>query len=251
VDLMSIGEFARETRLSQKALRLYDELGLLPPARVDPVSGYRMYDADQLEKARLVAMLRQIEVPLAEIKVIVTLQPEAAAQRVAVYWSGMERNYAARRDLAGYLVNLLSGKRSVMYEVATREIPARSVLCLKRNVDQQGAWAFGKEFIGILRTHPLPHIDGIAGAAFCIYHGEVSEDSDGPIEWCQPVPETQAQELAAGCPQLTLRTEPAHEEAFVPVGPGGQIDTSQWQLASEALHAWGTEQGRRASSVSG
>jgi DNA-binding transcriptional MerR regulator len=43
VDLMSIGEFARQSRLSQKALRLYDELDLLPPARVDPDSGYSSY----------------------------------------------------------------------------------------------------------------------------------------------------------------------------------------------------------------
>jgi DNA-binding transcriptional MerR regulator len=45
VDLMSIGEFARLSRLSAKALRLYDELGLLPPAQVDPGSGYRWYAA--------------------------------------------------------------------------------------------------------------------------------------------------------------------------------------------------------------
>jgi hypothetical protein len=43
VDLMSIGEFARRSGLSANALRLYDELGLLPPARVDASSGYRFY----------------------------------------------------------------------------------------------------------------------------------------------------------------------------------------------------------------
>ena len=43
-----------------KALRLYDELGLLPPARVDPDSGYRWYAAGQLDNARLVASLRQV-----------------------------------------------------------------------------------------------------------------------------------------------------------------------------------------------
>ena len=64
---MSIGEFARLSRLSAKALRLYDELGLLPPARVDPDSGYRWYAAGQLDNARLVASLRQIGVPLAQI----------------------------------------------------------------------------------------------------------------------------------------------------------------------------------------
>ena len=37
---LTIGAFARAARLSPKALRLYDELGLLRPARVDPDSGY-------------------------------------------------------------------------------------------------------------------------------------------------------------------------------------------------------------------
>jgi len=47
VDQMSIGEFARRSRLS-KALRLYDALGLLPPARVDEDSGYRFYEPRRL-----------------------------------------------------------------------------------------------------------------------------------------------------------------------------------------------------------
>lgn len=55
MELLTIGAFARGSRLSAKALRLYDELGLLTPARVDPVSGYRFYDPAQLERARLVA----------------------------------------------------------------------------------------------------------------------------------------------------------------------------------------------------
>ena len=44
VEEISIGEFARRSRLSLKALRLYDELGVLVPSRVDEVSGYRYYD---------------------------------------------------------------------------------------------------------------------------------------------------------------------------------------------------------------
>jgi hypothetical protein len=58
--LMGTGEFARLSRLSPKALRLYDELGLLRPARVDLDSGYRWYACGQLDQARLVASLRQI-----------------------------------------------------------------------------------------------------------------------------------------------------------------------------------------------
>jgi DNA-binding transcriptional MerR regulator len=62
---MSIGEFARRSRLSPKALRLYNELGLLPPARVDDDSGYRYYAESQLDRAGLIAALRQVlgEIP--------------------------------------------------------------------------------------------------------------------------------------------------------------------------------------------
>ena len=83
VYLMSIGEFATLSRLSPKALRLYDELGLLEPARVDDDSGYRYYTASQLDPPWLIAGLRQLQIPLAEIKSIVQLEPDAAAERYA------------------------------------------------------------------------------------------------------------------------------------------------------------------------
>ncbi len=67
-NLMSIGEFASASRLSQKALRLYGENGLLPPAWVDPDSGYRYYRLDQLRAATLIALLRRSGMPLGEIR---------------------------------------------------------------------------------------------------------------------------------------------------------------------------------------
>jgi DNA-binding transcriptional MerR regulator len=65
---ISIGEFARRSRLSLKALRLYDERGVLVPSRVDHASGYRYYDTAQLDQARLVVMLRQLQLPLKAVK---------------------------------------------------------------------------------------------------------------------------------------------------------------------------------------
>jgi DNA-binding transcriptional MerR regulator len=250
VDEMSIGEFARRSRLSPKALRLYDELGLLAPARVDDNSGYRLYDASQLDRARLVAALRQLQMPLGEIKAIVELEPAAAAGAVAEYWTAVEAEHSARRRLARYLVDRIGGKRSIMYEVDTREVPARSLLCLKRNVaggDQ--AWALGKEFVAIFRARPLPRIEGTAGAAFCIYWSEVSEDSDGPLEWCRPVRADRAQALAGEYPELSLRSEPAHREAFIELGPAVQISPAQWQLVSESMHSWAEEHAAHASDL--
>jgi DNA-binding transcriptional MerR regulator len=235
---MGIGEFASRSRLSARALRIYGDAGLLLPARVDEDSGYRFYESGQLKQARLIAALRQLHFPLVEIKAILPLEPDEAAERVRQYWAGIERKHSSLRAFATYLIDELSGKKPVMYEVTTREIPERSLLCVKRNVTgEKAAWAFGKEFIALLRHYQLPSIEGRAGAFFQIFWGEVNEDSDGPIEWCRPVPEDQAEVLAARCPELILRSEPAHGEAFVPIGDG-PIDGAAWQVVGRSLEAW-------------
>jgi hypothetical protein len=184
-----------------------------------------------------------LQLPLAAVKELLACDPADAAARIAEHWRDAEAAHDARRELADYLVSRLSGKRPVMYEVATREMPERSLLCLKRNVDEQGQWAFGKEFIAILRERPLPKIEGRAGAAFSIQWGWVSADSDGPVEWCKPVPQAEAHALAEHYPELTLRTEPAHREAFVALPDWSGPDSAvHWQLAMESLQAWVQEQ---------
>jgi DNA-binding transcriptional MerR regulator len=209
---------------------------------VDEDSGYRFYEPGQLKQARLIAALRQLQVPLGEIKAILPLEPVQAAERVREFWAATDAEHTARRALAAYLIDELSGKRSVMYEVSTREIPKRSLLCVKRNVaGEKAAWAFGKKFIALLRRYQLPEIPGRAGAFFCVFWGEVSEDSDGPMEWCRPVPRDEAKALAARIPELTLRAEAAHREAFVKIGDG-QIGGADWEVVSRSLEAWSEQQ---------
>ena len=62
-----------------------------------------------------------------------------------------------------------------------------------------------------------------------------------PVEWCWPVPAEQAWVLAGQYPELTLRTEPAHREAYVPIPVG--TSPAEWQLVSEALRAWAAKHG--------
>ncbi|MEU8319249.1 MerR family transcriptional regulator [Nonomuraea sp. NPDC048881] len=66
-ELLPIGQFARLGRLSVKQLRHYDELGLLRPAYVDEVTGYRYYRADQAREALSIGLLRSLDVPLAVV----------------------------------------------------------------------------------------------------------------------------------------------------------------------------------------
>jgi len=65
---LSIGQFARATGLTTKALRHYDSLRLLSPASVDAETGYRRYTQDQVPDGRLVRRLRDLELPLDEVK---------------------------------------------------------------------------------------------------------------------------------------------------------------------------------------
>ncbi len=108
MEMLTIGAFAKASRLSPKALRLYDELELLRPARVDPETGYRYYAPEQLEQARLVAWLRRLGMPLAGIREVRALEPAAAAQEIRAFWARIESETATRRDLAAFLVDHLS-----------------------------------------------------------------------------------------------------------------------------------------------
>jgi DNA-binding transcriptional MerR regulator len=247
---LSIGEFASRSRLSPKALRLYDELDLLPPARVDASSGYRFYDESQLPRALLVASLRRVGVPLATIKELLALEPAAAADSLRVYWSGVETEHLARRAAVAMLIDRLHGKGSSMYQVDTRHIPERRVLTILRHVENQEAVvALGKQFIAIFRERPLDLVEGIEGAAFLIYHGDVNEDSDGPVEMCRPIGSADEEELKARYPELTLRIEAEHDEAFVHLDSGGQLTPAQWDLVSTSLQEWAAEQERQPSDL--
>jgi protein phosphatase len=141
VDLLTIGAFAKASGLSPKALRLYDDLGLLAPAAVDPRTGYRHYRLDQLDQARLVAWLRRIGMPLARIVTITRLDPQAAAREVAAFWDQVEADVAARRRLVGFLVEQLTRKDIAMPTDLLLRCAAVNDRGLVRPVNQDAAYA--------------------------------------------------------------------------------------------------------------
>nr|WP_204341716.1 MerR family transcriptional regulator [Micromonospora terminaliae] len=118
--MLTIGAFARAARLTPKALRLYDELGLLPPAAVDPHSGYRYYAPAQLDRARLIAALRRAGMPLAEIQAVCGLPPDAAAEAVDAWWRRVSADTAARGRAVALLVEQLTERGTTMSETTFR-----------------------------------------------------------------------------------------------------------------------------------
>ncbi|OIV35743.1 hypothetical protein BIV57_19900 [Mangrovactinospora gilvigrisea] len=107
---MTIGEFARATGLSAKALRLYDDVGLLRPHRVDPGTGYRHYAEEQVARALLIARLRHLGMPLERIRSVLDRPAgHAAAGELTAFWAETEAALAERRRLAERLVDQLTG----------------------------------------------------------------------------------------------------------------------------------------------
>ena len=124
MDHLSIGEFARASGLTAKALRLYDELDLLAPAHVEPANGYRYYSHDQLDRAHLVARLRLVGMPLARIRSVLGLPGPAAAAELASYWRQVLADNATRQEIVQSLVLELRARESTMHEPTSHTLSA-------------------------------------------------------------------------------------------------------------------------------
>ncbi|MGC0331327.1 DNA-binding transcriptional MerR regulator [Streptomyces sp. SAI-170] len=247
-DLLTIGAFAARARLSAKALRLYDRLGLLAPDRVDPSTGYRYYRAAQVERARLVALLRQLDMPLARIAEVADAGGDEAAALLAAYWADVEARFAAQRTLAEYLRGRLSGRSSEMYgkfTVETVEVPAQVVLSESRHVlaDELPTWIPAS--LGRLEE-AAAGCGGAAGAPYVVYHAEVSTESDGPVEACVPVTDEAAARAWAAdrgrARQVRLRVEPARRLAYTRITKA-QVAQPQILAAFEAVEEWMKREG--------
>ena len=236
--LLSISVFGRRCRLSMKALRLYDRLGLLPPAEVDERSGYRWYRESQLETARLVAMLRRLDMPLAQVGEVISAPGPKAAELIAGYWEVTERRVASQRELAAHLRLTLSGGEGIlgMYEVHQRDVPEQLVLTEQRHVPvaELSGW-IGRAMTRLATT--AQSYGGVAGSEFVVYYGEVNEDSDGPVECCIPIDPGQPPS-----PDAPMRAEPAHREAYVRLTKA-QVEYPQILSAYDAVAQWINQHG--------
>ncbi len=242
-DLLTIGAFAARARLSAKALRLYDRLGLLAPAYVDASSGYRYYRAAQVERARLVALLRQLDMPLARIAEVAGAEGAAAARLLGAYWADVEARVAGQRTLAEYLRGRLSGRSDEMYgkfAVETVDVPARVVITEARHTlaDELPAWIGAA--LGRLEA-AAQECGGVTAAPFVVYHAEVSMESDGPAQACVPVADEAAARAWAGRQgrgrETGVRVEPAARLAYVRITKA-QVAHPQILAAFEAVEEW-------------
>jgi effector-binding domain-containing protein/DNA-binding transcriptional MerR regulator len=236
--LMPIGRFSEVSGLSVKALRNYDELGLLEPAYVDDNTGYRYYTLGQSNRAEAIRLLRTVDLPLAEIRAVLDERDRAAvAVRLELHRGRLEQRLTDVQRTLGFLQDLIESKEGVMpYEVSLKETPAQTVLAITTPVDMTAVGAvFGPalgEICGSIAAGGL----GFAGPPFTVYSEFDEEGQTATLQICVPV------ERAPEAPptgRLELVDLPACTLAWtVHRGPYREV-----RPAYSALYGWMEERG--------
>ncbi|MFJ3661698.1 MerR family transcriptional regulator [Streptomyces sp. NPDC090119] len=106
---MPIGVFAQRSGLTPSALRFYADSGLLPPAEVDPVSGYRYYSTGQVARATVLRQLREIAMPLAGVEAVLGAEGQDAVRLLDEHVAGVVGNAAEAWRKAAVIRSALGG----------------------------------------------------------------------------------------------------------------------------------------------
>jgi DNA-binding transcriptional MerR regulator len=103
---ISIGYFSAQTGLSVRALRLYDQVGLLKPATVTKHNHYRYYQPEQVKIAQQIRLYRQYELPLDDIKIILE-NPQQTKKTLQTHLARLQDEVSKQQSLIGQLESLL------------------------------------------------------------------------------------------------------------------------------------------------
>ncbi|MGO4739084.1 MerR family transcriptional regulator [Bosea sp. 2KB_26] len=227
------GRFGAATRLSPKALRLYAELGLLVPAYVDPQTGYRYYAPEQAPRARLIARLRRLGLPVARVGQLVALGPEARVIELQTWLAAQNELLAEQAEGVRALARHVDGgEPALATAVRLREIKASKVVSRQRHVGVEALDAFIASAEADIRAHLRG--SGLPGdgpmSVHC--HSLVSRDSEGLVEVA--IAYDGSLEPAG---DLRLWLQPGRREVYLPV-PRAYEDFPLVLRVYDAIEAW-------------
>ncbi|AKS35113.1 MerR family transcriptional regulator [Mycolicibacterium goodii] len=232
--LMPIGRFSSLSRISVRMLRHYDTHGVLVPAQVDTVSGYRRYSAAQLADAAAIRRLRDIGFGVSAIGALLAVRgtpafdAALAAQRIELLAAAEEANARLR-----LIDRLLFDKELTMTDTVTEEtVPSRTIVYLRDTVANYAAEGqLWERFIPALAEQDIT--PGSLGG--CIEHDDEFRESDVDESVFVEVPA----DTAARDP-LTVLTVPARRTVVATVtGPYAEALTR----AHELINAYMTQHG--------
>jgi DNA-binding transcriptional MerR regulator/effector-binding domain-containing protein len=189
--MFTIGEFSKITGLTVKALRFYHEKGLLVPAAIDPSSGYRYYDQRNVDAARIIVALRELEFALEDIAAI--LADCSADEDLLVFLERQKQTLAERvarySDALGQIDRLIGQERQAREE---EKMLAKSFEVEEKNLEpvlvagvrMKGRYSDCGQGFALLGKRLGRQI---AGKPLCLYYDGEYREEDADFEPCMPV----------------------------------------------------------------
>jgi DNA-binding transcriptional MerR regulator len=184
---LTVGDFSRATHLSIKTLRHYHQVGLLEPGAVNPDTGYRYYSVGQIPTAQVIRRLRDLEMPVADVKAVLAA-PDATARNalIAAHLNRLEAELAQTRTVVESLRNLLQppdGPTAIEH----RSVPATAAAAIGAVVDRADLLAWWQGALGELRATVRAQGQHATGPSGGMFAGELLQQDRGQATVFIPV----------------------------------------------------------------
>lgn len=191
--MFRIGEFSKLTQVTVRMLRHYDQTGLLKPAKIDPITGYRMYSAEQIPILNKIIYLRDSGFQVSEIQAVLLTKDDCSlAELLDKKYKAIQHTIQAEKiqlkriELAKK--ELLDSKNEMHYQVSVKLIPSCHVLSLRKIIPDY--YAEGELWTTLSEFSKKNHIPIANDEAFSIYHDTGYKEENVDVELCVPVQKT-------------------------------------------------------------
>ena len=235
---LTIGEYAAATQLTAKALRLYDEQGLIKPSVVDSATGYRYYHADQVAKGRLVRALRDMSLSLAQVAQVLAMSPGSQPALLREFLRDAEHRLARERT-AYQTALLMLRSRAPSQELAVAELSSEQQRVALFNFSTNR-----REFVEQALLQISTHVGRLQSDGYNVFDAcaialiEPLTDDDAQVELAIPI------DINASSGNLTTRMISARHYATVPAPPSSFLEGIAPSI--DALFDWFDRKGAQA-----
>lgn len=183
--MFKIGEFSKLTQVSTRMLRYYDEMGLLKPAKIDSLTGYRMYSAEQISTLNRIIYLRDSGFNVVEIALALNYSNNAIIEQLdkksVEIMDNIQKEQEKLKKIEIAKKELLHGKSELYFNITIKEIPSYCVLSLRKEIPN---YYYEGELWKELSAFAKENKINISDETFSIYHNEEYKEKDVDVELC-------------------------------------------------------------------
>lgn len=232
--MLSIGDFSRMTYLSVKALRHYHDVGVLEPASIDPATGYRFYLPSQVGLAQMIRRLRDLGMPLDEVRTIVSAPDSSTRDEALVaHLRRMEAQLAETQQTVSSLRTLLQEPSTDALHVTRRLIPATDAIGITEHVKAEDGVAMWMAAFTELHTVLRETGASRSGPDGALFPAEFFEEEAGVVAAFIPIDDVDDVTVFGRVKRVVV---PAITAAVaVHDGPFGDLDRTYGALGTWVL----------------